>query len=215
MDGKFMNRQLRGPRLAVAEAALIVVLAALRHQEQMSRHLLPQDILRHFAENPSLPGQFAGIIPENLSVDGFRKGVLRHAQPVRFRHLRRQTAQPLPIILLQAEYPVPASAHGGHLLPVKAHEFGRQLCIGSFQQKSRTPVHGLLPGQEKAEPRFKIMIPGNLVVKAVAFGTASRQRGRGQMFNFRKLLMNHCGTAVLVIGSGKLKPSHESPSPFP
>ena len=103
---------------------------------------------------------------------------------------------------------MPLSAHRLQFQAPEPLKFRRQLRIGPLQQKSRAAVNDLLPGNKQAEARFIIMIPGNIVVKPVAFRSAAGQRRGDDLLILRKLFPDHGYAVGFPVRPRQFKPCH-------
>ena len=156
------------------------------------------------------PGHLSIGIEKDLPVHGFRKeGFLGREPPV-----RRQ--QPV-----RGPGPVPEKVRGpDHTLsgpdgpdqgPAAALELPGELFIGPFQEKGPSPVHRLLSRQKEEKAGLEVMVPGNVVVKAKAFGPGPAQARRQKGQKVRKVFLQHGPSISLKVGPGQLQSLHLPP----
>ena len=96
----------------MCDAAQIVILPGLGHQEKLARQFLPPDLLREAGEGLPDPGYFPVMIEEDFSVGGLEKGLFRHGEPLGYRQDPVRGADPVREELRRAEHAAPWSAYG-------------------------------------------------------------------------------------------------------
>ena len=203
--------QLRRARLAVPEAAAVVVRTGLGHQQELRGQPLAADVLRVVREPVPDPADLAGSVVPDFAVHGLGQRALRNGQPLPDREDAVLGADLLPKVVRGAEYAVPGTAHRRDERALQAHEFPRQLRTGALQQEGLAPADGFLAGEEEDEARLEIVIPRDLVIEAETLRPAPAEP-RGQLRQqVRELLPQHGQAVLLPEGARDLKSLHRSP----
>ena len=184
------------------QAAPVIVLTGLCHEQQVSRQFFLSHVFRPLSEPLADLCHFSVIVKIEFSVCRFGEVLVRESQPG-FR--TQNTVQGACFFFKEisdSDYPVPASADRLQQGAFQRAELFWKFGVCPFQKESGPPVDYVLARKKEAEARLKIMVLRDIVVETEAFRSASGKTGGKERQKLGEVPLKHRPAVFFKICSG-------------
>ena len=171
----------------------------------MAAQLFQPHILRAIQQRLPDAGEFPQRVVKHLAVGSLRQIEIRDSQPLRvgFGHM---IADIKGIKLPNGVHALEIGAEQAFVLHPHPFKFPGQPAVGPEQVKAEFPL--IFISEPQAEAGLKIMIPGNLVVKAEALRPVAAQARGDAMDHIAEFRLQHGTAILLIIGLRQLQSLH-------